>query len=132
MNIYTRQLVQLTDPEWEQVKGCNMGNRGSMRSVIQRLRDEGRKDARVVMVWKRSELLGCTLIFKRKADREDIIYSYVRPEYRRQGIGTKMVKHARRGRPKPLQACLWDGRSREFYDELIAKGVCVDSKGRWQ
>jgi GNAT superfamily N-acetyltransferase len=130
LTVYTKPLVSLSNEEWAQVKDCNMGSMGSMRNKIQRLREDGRKDARVVMAWQGDILVGCALVFKRR-DGEFVIYNYVKPNYRRRGIGTKLVKHARRGRITTLYACPWDDRSHDFYEVLFDQGVVADSKGVW-
>lgn len=119
--LYTKPLRKLTQREFGAVIHCNMGNRGSMVHKVHDLFDDRDKNARVIMCWDKKVLLGCSLVFLDNNDRW-MIYTYVKTPYRRTGVGTAIVAHARRGRTKPLHACPWDHRSGAFYMPLIDQG----------
>lgn len=123
--LYTKPIYKLTEREWTAFEACNMGGRGSMRRQVNYLRDRRDKVARAVLCWEGDTLIGCACIFGEGASKT--LYTYVRENYRRQGVGTAIVAHARRGRKAPLKACPWDDRSHSFYGPMIASGKCKNA-----
>ncbi len=126
--LYTKRIGDLTPGEQEACMKCNRGNQGSMRATFKYELKVHPKDSRAVMCWADDTLVGWCLIFptavwrEGKQQKKVIVHTYVRAEYRRQGIGTALLSHARRGRTQPLYAVPWDDRSRRLYDPLIASG----------
>jgi GNAT superfamily N-acetyltransferase len=119
--LYTKRLVDLEEDEREAVLICNMGSNGSMRAKVKDLLATEDTDARVTMCWDENILQGCCLTF-RHHNGTRYVYTYVYEKYRRRGIGTALIAHARRGRRKPMRCVPWDERSRAFYSPLLAAG----------
>lgn len=96
-----------------------------MRRQITYLRESNDKIARAILCWDGETLIGCACVFG--SGEAKTIFTYVREDCRRQGVGTAIIAHARRGRKLPLKACLWDSRSESFYAPLIASGKCTNA-----
>lgn len=121
--LYTKPLCKLTEREYRAFASCNMGTRGSMRAKIEHLTSRDNRTAKAILCWNdENKLIGCALVFYNETQERWLIYTYVRPDYRRQGVGTAIVAHARRGRRVPLHACPWDYRSSCFYEPMIKHG----------
>lgn len=86
-------------------------------------------DAKVLIAFKKREIVGWALLSKEATDftfarswsgftpgQGTLLQVYVNPDFRRQGIGSALVKAARRkAGAARLCICPWDYQSEEFY-----------------
>jgi GNAT superfamily N-acetyltransferase len=86
-------------------------------------------DAKVLMAFKKRELVGWALLSKEPTDytfrnswsgfqpgQGVLLQVFVNPSFRRQGIGSALVKASRKkAGPSRLCICPWDYQSEEFY-----------------
>lgn len=89
-------------------------------------------NAKVILAYRKRELVGWALLSREKTDftfarsfsgytpeQGTMLQVFVNPDYRRQGIGSALVKAARK-KAGPMQLCIcpWDNRSEKFYENF--------------
>ena len=118
--IVTKEVKDLTDSEYRRCKQHNLRSEGypyaSMRPQLETCRKNETGWATFYYIGRRCA--GWALTWEVSWGRMKT-YFYVRPEFRRQGVGTKL-HHAVRAQFGPVQVVPWDTRSREFFSAVGA------------
>lgn len=127
MRIYTKSVRSLTEHEYEACHNLNQGFRGMMQNQLAECR-AGRSPGRAVMAWDGDKLLGWALKFRLVRWE---MYIYVHPSHRCQGIGTKIVAHARMGMTEPIRVYA-TASARGIYTAPRRAGRLVFAPGYWR
>lgn len=82
-------------------------------------------DSNILVAWALSSKESCSFPFMNSSDifsykKDGLLFQvFVKPSYRRKGIGSKFMKIAQKMvRTKPICVCPWDSRSSSFYKKF--------------
>lgn len=115
-----KHVTELQPSEVQVLKTLTMGAMGRMRSQLDECR--AAEDGWAVVHYDNSGSAdGWTLLFLDKwgeyynsNPNNYVAYFYVNPDLRRNGIGSALMRHARRVQPEPF-VCPWSDESRGFF-----------------
>lgn len=116
VTIRHKLITNLTETEYYIYSRCNMYGYGQMRGAISASRKR-QEYAYAILAEHGSHLLGCAYF------NDNIFMLYVRKEHRRQGIGTRIHRRAKRIAAEKnwtIREAPWDDRSIGFFHSLEA------------
>jgi len=96
VKLKSKSVLKLTNKEYQILYQLNLGDEGSMQSILEALRNKKPtvKDGHVIMAIIEDKIVGWCLFWKSKWKRKYYTaYFFVSESYRRKGIGTKLSKH---------------------------------------
>lgn len=114
IRISHKLIVNLTPEEYDTYSRCNMRRNGDMMGTVMDHRRWKHTGYAIRAIDDEGYLVGCGVL-----DRSSFML-YVRPRYRRHGIGSRIVARAARvAREKGWEPKFfpWDERSTAFYDK---------------
>lgn len=114
-----KRVVDLTAEEYRKCYALNLRSKGMMQEVLskERFRDSG-KYAYAFMIFDGDRLVSWAIRFTER-DNFWSVYLYTKTTYRRRGLGSLLLKEARRGL-KVVAVHPWDERSASFYRKTPA------------
>lgn len=114
-----KRVIDLTPTEYRKCYYLNLRDKGMMQEVLshERYRVTG-KYAHAFMIFNGDRLVSWAIRFTEK-DNFWSVYLYTQTTYRRRGLGSFLLKEARRGL-KTVGVHPWDERSASFYRKTPA------------
>lgn len=114
-----KRVIDLTPDEYRMCYSLNLRSKGMMQEVLskERFRDNG-KYAHAFMIFHGDRLVSWAIRFTER-DHFWSVYVYTKTTYRRRGLGSLLLKEARRGL-RVVAVHPWDERSASFYRKAPA------------
>jgi hypothetical protein len=114
----TKQVGNVTPEEFKQLYSLNLRNEGAMRFDLVDYRKSDPKTTHVIMIKEGPKVLAWALVFPKSSYKKNrLVYFYTRQSHRRQGLGTRLLKHSRKLDPVP-EVCPHDKRSGAFFKKF--------------
>lgn len=115
-----KKLSNVTGPEYLVLNKLNMGSYGQMQYILDELYFGGDKDAMVIIHKVDDTIVGWGIIFTRYETGLKSFQVYVHNDWRRKGIGSKILQRARKMYDE-FDVFPWDEQSHAFFGKFGAE-----------
>lgn len=130
VRVVKKCVRRLSDDEYSQCRQYNFGTNGKMQEDLDFARGEPGNKSKAIMIKRGEEILAWALVqFDFEAEGANV-YFWTRPEYRRKGLGQRLIEAVYRMDDKPY-VFPHDSQSAAFFKNHIGKIRCAKADEFW-